>query len=173
MHILDNNESQKTESHQITIRGNISPVVHDFKLGNSIKMQWSFAKILEPSNKQNNTTTIVIYGEPSTSAEMYFKVSEKPVILNNKEAFSINKNQVKLAAKFNEADKPSEYSFSVGNKTVCILVVNEKLADRIWFVDNNKEKYIICGPSYVGELKINNEENISCNRTALVAKRKP
>ena len=154
MHIPNNKGLPETKSIKLQA-GEIFPVVHHFKLNRNTELQWSFARILAIT-KQNNTTTIVVYGEIGHESKMYFTVSGKPLIANNKNTFSINKNQIELTTIFDEMDKPTEYSFSVGNETVHVLAVNEKLADRTWFVDNNEEKYIICGPSYASDLKVDN-----------------
>ena len=137
--------------------GEIFPIVHDFKLTSAIKLQWNFVKILGVC-KQKNTTTIIIYGKPATMGKIYFSVVGKPLSVQGKESFTINKDQLIVSAKFNSTDKPVEYTFKDNDQIVRILAVNEKLSDKTWIVDENGNNYIICGTPYAGKMNVTDQK---------------
>jgi beta-galactosidase len=159
------NEDSEKKEHKIDLdSGEIFPVVHNFKLTPGITLRWSFAKILTIS-KQKNTTTIIIYGKPSVVADMIFDIAGKTAINKGKEFLSVQQNSISLSAKFDDSDKPTEYSFKAGDQVLRILAVSESLAGRTWMIDNNREPYIVFGPSYISNA------NFSGNNISLTTER--
>ena len=116
--------------------GEILPLVRDFALLPGVTLQSSSARILGITT-QGDTTTLVIYGPPGSPAELRFAAPGTPGSL--------------LQAKF-PVGEPAEYSFQVGPKRVRVLAMSDMLADRTWFVEAGTQTYVVCGPSYAGDL---------------------
>ena len=131
--------------------GDILPVVHNFAINNNVTIQWAPVKILGIQT-QGNTTTIVIYGQPGTPAELYFKANGAAVA-TGVSSLTVAGSAVTLKSTFSADNKPAEYIFTAGGKKVRILAVNTTLANRTWFVDEGGKQYVIMGPSFAGELK--------------------
>ncbi|HVV06184.1 MAG TPA: alpha-N-acetylglucosaminidase TIM-barrel domain-containing protein [Puia sp.] len=112
--------------------GEIVPVLHDVAIAPGIKLDWGPVRLLGIS-RQGNVTTMVIYGEAGSPAELYF-------------SFGGRGQGIKKI--FRNGDTPDVDTISVGGMIVRIMRVNDQLADRVWFVD----KRVICGPAYVGEV---------------------
>ncbi len=132
----------------------ILPVVHNFDLGNGLKLDWCATKIFGIC-KQGATTSIVIYGEPATTANMIFSATASVKILAGKEGMASSKKMIKLHTNFT-ANSPVEYSFISDGQTIRIIAVSTQLAGRTWFVQNKKDKYVVIGPAYVGDVIVKN-----------------
>lgn len=131
--------------------GDILPVVHGFAINNSVTIQWAPVKILGIQT-QGNTSTIVIYGQPGTPAELYFKANGATVS-TGAGALTANGGDVTLVTMFSADNKPAEYTFTAGGKTVRTLAVNTAVANRTWFIDEGGKRYVVKGPLFAGQLK--------------------
>jgi len=129
--------------------GEILPVVHNFKLTNSITLNWALTRILGISH-QCNTTTMVIYGPAGSPADIQLTAKTKPLIVAGSKPFTINGNKLLIHVDFDE-NQPLTYSFRCGTKTIRIIAVNTALADRTWLVDDQNKNYVVIGPEYVAE----------------------
>ncbi len=137
--------------------GEIMPVVHDFVMDSAVKLEWAPVRILGISD-QGNTTTMVIYGEPGSPAELYFRVRGKAGVLKGVAGFSVTGERVVLQTKFSDGRIPVEYVFRAGGKKWRILVVNSQLADRTWFPEAGGKQLVVCGPAYVAELRVRSDD---------------
>ena len=130
--------------------GEIVPIIHNVSVAPGVKLDWAPVRLLGIS-KQGNTTTMVVYGEAGSPAELYFSVKGKYTLIEGSEGFQRREDEelVQLRTMFRDSDVPSLYSFTVGGQKVQIIAVCNGLIDRIWFV----EKGVIFGPTYVGDIK--------------------
>lgn len=113
--------------------GEIVSVLHDIAIAPGIRLDWGPVRLLGIS-KQGNVTTMVIYGEAGSPAELYFSIGGESRVIK------------KI---FRDSDTPDLDTISAGENTIQVIRVNSELADRVWFV----EKGIIVGPAYVDEIK--------------------
>jgi len=144
-----NGQSVKTK---LTIGpGEILPIVHNFKLTDGVTLNWAFSRILGIS-QQGNTSTIVIYGTKGSSADLQMTSQYKATLVAGAKPVDIEGNQISLHTTFEEG-KPLTYSFKSGNKIVRVIAVDQSLADRTWFIDDNGKNYVITGPEYVSDLQ--------------------
>jgi len=130
--------------------GEIVPIIHNVSIAPGIGLDWGPVRLLGIS-KQGNTTTMVIYGEAGSPAELYFSAKGKYALLEGVADFERREEEdvVALRTRFRDSDVPSLYSFAAGGQKVQVIAVSNELVDRIWFV----EKGIIFGPRYVDEIK--------------------
>ena len=148
--------------------GEILPVIHHFALDSLLTLEWAPVRILGIS-RQDTITTLVIYGEAGSPAELYFDVRGKAIVLKGGEGLSVKAGpstvenlqeagwqQVLLQTKFTAGMAPAEYAFSIGGKKWRILAVNTRLADRSWFLESAGKSYVACGPGYVENARMQN-----------------
>lgn len=128
--------------------GEILPVVHNFKLTDDITLNWALTRILGIS-RQGNTTTMVIYGQTGSPAELQLSARGRPVNVSGSNPVMVNGNEVVVRAAF-DANRPLTYAFKAGAETIRIITVNPALADRTWFVADQNRNYVVTGPEYVG-----------------------
>jgi alpha-N-acetylglucosaminidase len=126
--------------------GEILPVLHDIPIVPGIRLDWGPVRLLGIS-KQGNVTTLVIYGEIASPAELYFSVEGK--VVSDDKRLLIGDRKITLREGFRDLDVPSLYSFAVGGQKVRIIAVCNEKIDRVWLVD----KGTIYGADYVGEIK--------------------
>ncbi len=99
--------------------------------------------------QQANTTTMVIYGQAGSSAELYFDVPADTTISAGAPALSLNGTRLTLQSTYPTSDV-SDFSFQTGSQRMRILVMSDTMADDTWFVDVGAQNYVVCGPQYVG-----------------------
>ena len=105
--------------------------------------------------QQANTTTMVIYGQAGSPAELYFNVPAGTTISAGAPALSLNGTNLTLQTTY-PAGGASDFSFQAGSQRVRILAVSDTLADDTWFVDVGTQNYVVCGPQYVGDAAVTN-----------------
>ena len=105
--------------------------------------------------QQANTTTMVIYGQAGSPAELYFNVPARTKISTGAPALKLNRTNLTLQATF-PASGVANFSFQTGSRRVRILAVSDTLADDTWFVTAGKQNYVVCGPQYVGSAVVTN-----------------
>jgi beta-galactosidase len=135
----------------ITLAPNdIVPVVRDFALAPGVTLKWAVSRILGVV-PQGNTTTLVIYGQAGSPADLRFTVAPNAQIEPGGEGLrTAAPGTLDLSVRFRDGDA-LEYAFKVGTRRVRILAVSDTLADRTWFVDTAGQTHIVCGPGYIGE----------------------
>jgi beta-galactosidase len=132
----------------------IMPVVTDYEIVPGVRLQVAPTRILGIT-QQANTTTMVIYGQAGLPAELYFSVPAATTISAGASAFSLNETNLTLQTTF-PSSNATDFSFQTGSQRVRILVVSDTLADDTWFVDADKQNYVVCGPQYVGDATVKN-----------------
>jgi beta-galactosidase len=132
------------------------PVVTDYPMIPGVTMNVAPTRILGVT-RQANTTTMVIYGQAGSPAELYFDVPSGTTISSGVSALSIHGTNLVLRTTY-PATGVANYSFQTGSQRVRILVVSDTLADSTWFVDVGSQSYVVCGPQYVGDATVANGE---------------
>ncbi|HVU59069.1 MAG TPA: alpha-N-acetylglucosaminidase TIM-barrel domain-containing protein [Puia sp.] len=112
--------------------GEIVPILHNIPIAPGIRLDWGPVRLLGIS-RQGNMTTMVIYGEAGSPAELYFSVEGKPRELKNLFRMSV---------------APNVQAFSAGGQTIRVISVSDVFIDRVWFL----EKGLIYGPTYIDEI---------------------
>ncbi|RKP54415.1 hypothetical protein D7Z26_13770 [Cohnella endophytica] len=131
----------------------IMPFVANYQVIPGVTLTAAPTRILGIT-QQINTSTIVIYGQSGSPAEMYFKVPAGTVITSGASALSQDASgNMSLKTTF-PASGVSNYSFQTGSSKVRILAVNDALADNTWFVNAGGSNYVVLGPQYVGDANI-------------------
>ena len=151
--------------------GEIMPVVQDYQLTSTVKLVWAPTRIygIIP---QGNTTTLLIYGDTGTSAQLYFKTVGQVKITSGAANFKTNDGLLGLNAIV--ATSPSACSFTVGGKEIKIIVVNDQLASRSWFTEVNEQTHITIGPDYAADLiSENNQMSLTTERPWLAGSNYP
>ncbi|HEX5398293.1 MAG TPA: beta galactosidase jelly roll domain-containing protein, partial [Verrucomicrobiae bacterium] len=105
--------------------------------------------------QQANTTTMVIYGQAGSPAELYFSVPAGTTISDGAPALSLDETNLTLQTTF-PTSGAANFSFQTASKRVRILAVSDTLADDTWFVDAGGQNYVVCGPQYVGDAAVTN-----------------
>ena len=113
--------------------GEIFPVVHHFRLGPSMILEWAPVRVAGIVG-EGARKTMVVEGEEGAEARMEFIIDGKPR---------------ELKVKF--STRPQELSLRSGSEVLRVLVVDRRMADRSWFVDS---KYVVCGAGYIGEVRM-------------------
>ena len=136
--------------------GEIMAVARDFTLAPGVTLDWVPVRILGAA-RQGDTTTIVIYGQPGTPAELQLSVTGgKAVVRKGGDNFkSDGAGHANLSTLF-PAEGPAEYVLGIGSKRIRILAMSDSLADRTWFVEASGTQFVVCGPEYVGDAAILN-----------------
>ena len=169
-----NGEKLSSGGKLVLVPGEIFPVVHHFVMDSLLTLEWASVRLLGISG-QGPVTTMVVYGEPGASAELYFSVRGRATIVKGGEGLSVKADgkkggeasvtaggkdfsreltKVVLQTKFSDSHTPVEYSFMAGGKKWRVLVVNRQLADRTWLEDVGGHRYIVCGPDYVDDIHV-------------------
>ena len=142
-----------TQSEPVTIEaGELMPVVQNFSLAPGVKIEWAPTRVLGIS-RQGNITTLVIYGQVGSPAEVRFKVAGD---LKTASGDILRRSGANWNFKTNFADRPVEAKFSVGTSVVRVLALRPELADRTWFVEAGGANYIVSGPDFVGDVALKN-----------------
>jgi beta-galactosidase len=136
--------------------GEIMAVARDFTLAPGVTLVWAPVRILGAA-RQGDTTTLVIYGQPGTPAELQLTVTGgKAVVRKGGDNFkSDGAAHAKLSTLF-PAEGQAEYVLGIGSKRIRILAVSDSLADRTWFVEASGSQFVVCGPEYVGDAAVVN-----------------
>ena len=135
--------------------GEIVPVIQNFYLAPGIKLEWAPSRIYSIV-PQGETSTLVAYGDVKTPVHLYFDTDSEIKILKGNENF---KNRIKKVHFFATV-KPiaSEYIFETGDHQVRILLMQTSMVKRTWIAEIEKKSYLITGPSYVGNIRVGDQE---------------
>ena len=132
----------------------IMPVVTGYPMISGVTLNVAPTRILGIT-QQASTTTLVIYGQTGSPAELYFNVPAGTTISAGAPALSLNGTNLTLRTTY-PASGASNFSFQTGLQRVRILAVSDTLADDTWFVDADAQNYVVCGPQYVGNATLTN-----------------
>ena len=132
----------------------IMPVVTGYSLLPGVTLNVAPTRILGLT-QQANTTTMVIYGQAGSPAELYFNVPANTTISTGTPALSLSGTNLTLKTTY-PASGAANFSFQVGSRRVRILAVSDVLADDTWFVDAGSQNYVVVGPQYVGNATVTN-----------------
>lgn len=140
----------------ITLAPNdIVPVVRDFALTPSVKLQWAVARILGVV-PQGDTTTLVIYGQAGSPAHLRFAAPAGMQTDAGAPGWKMAApGMLDLEIRFS-AEKPTEYSFHVGKQRLRVLAVTDTMTDQTWFVEAGEQNYIVYGADFIGESSVRN-----------------
>jgi hypothetical protein len=127
-------------------------VLSHVQLTSGVTLAWAASRILGTASA-GNATTLVIYGPAGGSAELDFATTHPSHPLGDATPFHLTSQGLQLVASFRDGD-PMEYSFTSGEKRIRILAVSEKRAAATWFVETEGSTYVVSGPSYVGEARV-------------------
>lgn len=128
----------------------IVPVVRDFAVAPGVTLKWAVSRILGVV-PQGDTTTLVIYGQPQTPAELRFAVSADTKIDQGADGLRmVEPGVLDLTTQFRSIET-REYTFRTGTRRVRVLAVSANTADRTWFVEAGGQTLVVCGPDFVGE----------------------
>jgi beta-galactosidase len=108
--------------------GEIFPWVKDFLVGDGVRLVGNTLRLLGIV-RQGGLSTLMVYGVAGSKGRLHFSVGNLNVEVPGN-----------LTAGVYMAGK------------VRVLVMNRELADRSWVIDDEGQRYIVCGPSYAGEL---------------------
>ena len=132
----------------------IMPVVTRYPVIPGVTLNVAPTRILGIT-QQATTTTMVIYGQAGSSAELYFNVPAGTTISTGAPALNLNGTNLTLQTTY-PASGASDFSFQTGSQRVRILAVSDTLADDTWFVDVGTQNYVVCGPQYAGNATVTN-----------------
>ncbi len=132
----------------------ILPVVAGYTVIPGVTLNLAPTRILG-TVQQDATTTLVIYGQPGSPAELYFTVPTGTSLSDGAASMSLSGTSLTLQTTF-PSTGVTNYSFQVGTRRVRVLAVNDTLAKSTWFVDVGSQNFVVAGPSYVGAAAVNN-----------------
>jgi beta-galactosidase len=130
--------------------GEIMPVVEGFQLAPGVTVDWAPTRILGITT-QANTTTMVIYGQPGSPAEMQITAPSTSRILQGALNLKRGTHDTLLLKTRFAAGEPMEYIFAVGARRIRILAMSSSMADHTWFINAGDLNLIVSGPDYVGD----------------------
>jgi beta-galactosidase len=133
--------------------GEILPFIHDFRICPGIMLKWAPVRVLG-IQKQGNTTTIVIYGDAGSPAELYFSVHSRPFVMAGAAGVLVKREAVSYRGIFSDSMSPVVVEFTVGGQVMRVMAMNRELADRTWFVEAAGHSYVVCGPAYAGDVQV-------------------
>ena len=135
-------------------RNEIMPVVTGYAIIPGVTLEVAPTRILGIT-QQANTTTMVIYGQAGSAAELYFSVPASTTISAGAPSLNLNGTKLTLQTTY-PASGAADFSFQTSSRRVRILAVSDTLADDTWFVDAGNQNYVVVGPQYVGDVTVTN-----------------
>ncbi len=141
-------------SRPLTIEaGEIVPIVTDYPLTPNVKIATCAARILNIV-RQGNTTTLVIYGQPGSPAEVSFKLTGATVQGQLSPQLTAGADgSVTLASAFR--DGPEVRSFTAGTQRIRVLTLDSSLADQTYFPEAGGRTWIVSGANYISDAVVN------------------
>ncbi len=109
------------------------PVVTGYTIIPGVTLEVAPTRILGVI-QQADTTTMVIYGQAGSPAELYFSVPAGTTISAGAPELSLTGTNLMLQTTY-PASGVANFSFQTGSRRVRILAVSDTLADDTWFVD--------------------------------------
>lgn len=128
--------------------GEIVPIVTGFALTPQVKIVSCAARILNIV-KQGKTTTLVIYGQPDTPAEVSFGLTGATIQGQLPRQFSTGADGTLVLRTEFDGFRTPMYSFGAGAQRVRVLVLSSADADQTYFPEVGGQTWIVCGAPYV------------------------
>jgi beta-galactosidase len=144
-----NNNIKSTASIKLDA-GEIMPVVQDYELTPGIKIAWAPTRIYSII-PQGKTITVLLEGRDDAQAQLYFKVSGAPKIINDDANFKLTGDLLGFNAVVS-GNQPGSYSFEANGYIIRIITVNNALAKRSWVIDHAGQNYLVIGLAYGGDV---------------------
>ncbi|WP_214072810.1 beta-galactosidase [Mucilaginibacter sp. dw_454] len=126
--------------------GEIMPLVQNYVIAPNIKLVWAPTRIYSVI-PQGKTTTLLVYGDVGSKAQLYFTADKEEALTADSVAFGIDNGLIEFNTVIGA--KPSSYSFIAGKQTIKIITADNDLATHSWFDDANSN--IIIGPDYLAD----------------------
>lgn len=138
--------------------GEIMPMVENYALAPGIKLDRADARILSLTT-DDNLKTLVIYGLPGQPAELHFTVAgngDSIIAQAGKTShLASSPGHVTLKTTFPASGLQTDVFHANGGKTtVRIVTESTDMADRTWFGQTGDQSWIVAGPDYVGESRV-------------------
>ena len=144
----------------------IYPIPVDVNISNNLKIASSTLPVFGIARNEN-TTTLIVYGQPGDKGNMVLNMNGKTRVTSNSKAIKANTNnsesvtlQVNIPANGTE-----ECLLSSGTETVRILAINQDLSLYTWILGDAGKQFVVCGSSFVRDLQIKN------NKTSVIIER--
>ncbi|MEO7720089.1 MAG: beta-galactosidase [Capsulimonas sp.] len=135
--------------------GEIAGFVRDYEIAPGVTITRAATRIMGIVS-QDDTTTLVIHGQPGSMGQLLLKTeSPASIAAGASDLKTVDNNTLTLNAKFPQTGV-DEYTFAVGSHRVRILAVSTARADRTWFVEAGGKNYVVSGPEYVSEATTQN-----------------
>ncbi|TSJ43717.1 hypothetical protein FO440_05875 [Mucilaginibacter corticis] len=129
--------------------GEIMPVVQNYQLTPAVKLVWAPTRIYGIV-AQGNTTTLLLYGDTGSLAQLYFKTGGDMKVTSGTANFKTNGGLLEFSAAVTAS--PDAYSFTADGKEIKLIVVNNQLASRSWFAELDGQTHVVIGPDYAADL---------------------
>ncbi|MDN5289458.1 MAG: hypothetical protein JWR38_5732 [Mucilaginibacter sp.] len=148
--------------------GEIYPLVHNYTINNQITLNWALTRIYGLV-KQGNTTTILVEAAKGDPISLYFKIGGKPTVPKATTAFKISDGNIDLVT--TPTENPTEYTFEAGGQRIRVLAMDAKALDKTWIAGQDGTNIIISGASYLGEVKLQNNQLSATAEYPLIGKK--
>lgn len=135
--------------------GEIYPLIHNFKINDEVALDWALTRVFAVV-KQGNTTTVIVDAEKGQSVDLSFNAKAKPATVNA--AVKINGSSVSINETMPAIEKPIEYLFKAGDKTIRVLAMNRAWTDKTFITEVAGENYILSGAGYIANTIIKNNQ---------------
>lgn len=135
--------------------GEIVPVIQNFNITPNIKLEWAPSRIygIFP---QNETTTLVTYGDLNSPINLYFDIASPVKIIKGLSNFIFQQSRLHFSSSVKAHE--TEFIIETGGQRLRILVMQSSMAKRTWFVKGKNSNYLITGPSYVADIRESENE---------------
>ncbi|WP_411273402.1 beta-galactosidase [Daejeonella sp.] len=134
--------------------GEILPVIQNFDIAPGLRLEWAPSRLYNIL-KQGETTTLIAYGGVNTPIQLHFNADSEIKIIKGNENFKRRTKKLQFSALVKNST--SEFIFETKNHIVRILIMQTSLVERTWIAESEEELYIITGPSYVGDVRVSDQ----------------
>ncbi|MXV16357.1 beta-galactosidase [Hufsiella ginkgonis] len=122
----------------VTVRlapGEIMPVVNQFQAAPGISLEWNASRIFGIVTR-DKTTTMITYGDPGSTASLYFKITGAagPITVT-KNFKQLGSGIIAFSAPV-AAPAPASYVLAAGDRQLQVLVLSKAHAQRCWIVED-------------------------------------
>jgi beta-galactosidase len=136
--------------------GEIVPTVTDYPIAPGVKLSVAPTRIFGIT-QQGSTTTLAIYGQPGSPAELYFE-AKGAVIAAGARDLSVNGSRIAVKTTY-PSQGVNNYRFTVGGSQIRILAMSDRLIDDTYFVPAGGQNWVVVGPQYVGDMAMDSSGN--------------
>jgi len=159
--------------------GEIYPLVHNVSLNPSVSLDWALTRVYGMV-KQGHTTTLLLQAAAGEKVFMSFLLKEKasgvtvlkgragekmPAVRQSSMAagkqpgisgreFTVSGNRISLNTLAEPGTQAAEYSFTMGQEQVRILVMDRSGTDQTWLTEMPLLNGIVTGVPYLGKVEV-------------------